>query len=50
VINAGGAISHRGDLLRAEEQRARLEAEGVSFREAGTCDLGRFLHVPEPLD
>jgi len=39
VINAQGAISHRGDFVRAEEQRQRLEEEGVYFNEDGRCDL-----------
>ncbi len=39
VINAQGRISHRGDIARATEQLARLEAEGVLFSDAGTCDL-----------
>ncbi len=43
VINAKGGISSRGDVLRAQEQRERLEAEGVRFREDGTVDLARYL-------
>ncbi len=39
VINAQGRISARGDVFRATEQQARLEAEGIVFSEAGTCDL-----------
>jgi methylated-DNA-protein-cysteine methyltransferase-like protein len=39
VINAQGLISHRGDVLRAEEQRRRLEAEGVVFDPSGVVDL-----------
>jgi methylated-DNA-protein-cysteine methyltransferase-like protein len=31
VINAQGRISFRGDVVRAELQRAKLEAEGVAF-------------------
>jgi methylated-DNA-protein-cysteine methyltransferase-like protein len=42
VINSRGAISHRGDTIRAEEQRLRLEAEGISFDERGRVDLTRF--------
>lgn len=42
VINAKGTISFRGDTWRAEEQRARLEAEGVAFDEAGRVDLPRL--------
>jgi len=39
VINAQGRISHRGDLVRALEQRRRLEAEGVAFDPSGRVDL-----------
>jgi methylated-DNA-protein-cysteine methyltransferase-like protein len=39
VINAKGAISFRGDTWRGEEQRRRLEAEGVAFDEQGRVDL-----------
>ena len=35
VINARGRISFKGDTLRGELQRRRLEAEGVRFDEAG---------------
>jgi len=35
VINARGAISHRGDTPRATEQRRRLEAEGHTFDASG---------------
>lgn len=42
IINAQGKISHRGDVLRAQEQRERLEAEGVAFDETDTVDLDRF--------
>ena len=41
VINARGAISFKGDLVRATEQRARLNAEGVLASEAGRIDLAR---------
>lgn len=44
IINAQGRISHRGDLERAEEQRSRLEEEGVLFSAAGTCDLAGHRH------
>lgn len=36
IINAQGAISFKGDLARAELQRALLVAEGIRFNEAGT--------------
>jgi len=39
VINARGTISHRGDLVRAAEQRDRLESEGVDFDPSGRVDL-----------
>jgi methylated-DNA-protein-cysteine methyltransferase-like protein len=42
VINAKGTISHKGELVRAEEQRRRLEDEGVVFDAAGRVDLARL--------
>lgn len=39
VINAKGEISLRGG---AQEQRQRLETEGVVFSERGRVDLDRF--------
>jgi methylated-DNA-protein-cysteine methyltransferase-like protein len=50
VINAKGEISHRGDLVRATLQRARLEAEGVVFDRAGKVDLRRFRWTPPIAD
>jgi methylated-DNA-protein-cysteine methyltransferase-like protein len=57
VINAQGRISGRGELMRAEVQRERLEAEGVDFDHRDRVDLGRFrwsgagFELPEePLD
>lgn len=47
VINAQGMVSLRGDLVRPDEQRLRLEAEGVVFDEKGRCKLKLFR---EPLD
>ena len=41
VINARGAISFKGDLIRATEQRARLIAEGVLASAEGRIDLAR---------
>jgi methylated-DNA-protein-cysteine methyltransferase-like protein len=46
VINAQGCISHRGDLVRAESQRRRLEAEGIEFDARGRIDLQRFRFRP----
>lgn len=42
VINAQGRISHRGDLVRAELQQRRLEAEGVLFDPGGRVELDRY--------
>ena len=39
VINAQGAVSHRGEFGRAQEQIERLEAEGVTFGADGRCAL-----------
>lgn len=39
VINAQGRISFKGDLVRGETQRRRLEAEGVVFDAAGRAPL-----------
>jgi methylated-DNA-protein-cysteine methyltransferase-like protein len=41
VLNASGGISHRGDVLRSDRQRERLEAEGVRFDRSGRVDLTR---------
>ncbi len=46
VINAKGEISLRGG---AEEQRQRLEAEGVTFNERGRVDLTKYGWEPGPL-
>lgn len=46
IINAQGRISHRGDLVRAETQRRRLEAEGIVFDALGRVDLKRFRISP----
>src|SRR5437588_11544747 len=42
VINAGGGISLRGDVVRAEEQRWLLEAEGIEFNRHGKVDLKKY--------
>ncbi len=39
VINAQGRISFKGDVVRGETQRLRLEAEGVGFDKAGRAPL-----------
>jgi methylated-DNA-protein-cysteine methyltransferase related protein len=49
VLNAGGAISLRGDPVRGPLQRALLEAEDVRFDAAGRCDLARLRCLPEEL-
>ena len=42
VINARGAISIRGDDIRAMVQQDRLLSEGVVFDPQGRTDFGRF--------
>lgn len=42
VINAAGGISFRGDVLRVEEQRWLLEAEGVEFDRHGKVNLKKY--------
>jgi alkylated DNA nucleotide flippase Atl1 len=42
VINAAGRISHRGDLVRPDLQRALLEKEGVRFSAGGQVDLKKY--------
>jgi methylated-DNA-protein-cysteine methyltransferase-like protein len=39
VINSRGRISFKGDTPRAVLQRAKLEAEGVTFSATGRVDL-----------
>jgi len=41
VINSAGSISHRGDIMRPDVQRERLEAEGIQFSRGGKVDLRR---------
>lgn len=41
VINSAGHISYRGDILRPDLQRERLEREGVRFDRSGKVDLQR---------
>lgn len=49
VINAGGGISFKGDLARAELQRRLLEDEGVGFGNNGRCDIARYRWQPDVL-
>lgn len=45
VINSRGFISFRGDDERGEEQRRRLEHEGIRFDDAGRVkDFARLRH------
>lgn len=48
VINAQGRISNTRADHGAEEQRRRLEAEGVQFDERGYVDWERFGWEPDP--
>ncbi|MBT8478507.1 MAG: MGMT family protein [Gemmatimonadetes bacterium] len=48
VVNARGEISLRRSAGAAENQRCLLEAEGVSFDEAGRIDLSRFRWQARP--
>ena len=47
VLNAKGGISLRGRGAGADLQRARLEAEGVTFNADGRVDLRAFRWWPE---
>jgi len=42
VINAAGGISFRGDVLRIEEQRWLLDAEGIEFDRHGKVNLKKY--------
>ena len=46
VINARGEVSPRACPVAEDEQRARLEAEGVVFDARGRVDLGRYRWRP----
>lgn len=46
VINAGGRLSLPADSAAGREQRARLDAEGVVFRN-GRIDLSRYRWRPQ---
>ena len=48
VVNASGEISHRSGGCSEEEQRLRLESEGVVF-DRNRIDLGRYLWRPATL-
>lgn len=50
VINAQGTISYRGDVGRGALQRARLEAEGVTFDARGRVELARYRWRHTPVD
>jgi Predicted methylated DNA-protein cysteine methyltransferase len=48
VVNARGGLSTGKLSFRlAEEQRARLTSEGITFRTDGTLDLARYRWWPE---
>ena len=47
VVNAQRRISFKGDSLRAMEQRARLEDEGVIFDASDRIDFHVYLWSPE---
>lgn len=42
VINSQGRISGEPAGMRAHEQRALLEDEGITFGESGRIDLGEY--------
>lgn len=44
VINAKGTISFRGDVQRGDDQRRRLEAEGITFDSQGYVNLPAHRH------
>jgi len=48
VVNAQGRVSIKGSPEAALEQRARLEAEGVTFDDYDTLDMGKHLWDPAP--
>jgi methylated-DNA-protein-cysteine methyltransferase related protein len=47
VVNARGAISHKGRGAAADVQRQRLEDEGIEFDAGGRLNLGRWRWWPE---
>jgi methylated-DNA-protein-cysteine methyltransferase-like protein len=50
VINGKGRISARSEVERPLLQRMLLEAEGIAFDAAGTCDLKRLRWEPKNPD
>ena len=46
IINSRGAISFKGDTVRAVRQREKLESEGIEFTATGKVSLKRFLWEP----
>ena len=46
VVNARGEVSPRARPGAEDEQRARLEAEGIVFDASGRLDLGRWRWRP----
>ncbi len=46
VVNAKGRVSIKGSPEAAAEQRARLEAEGITFDERGYLDMNQHLWKP----
>ena len=48
VVNAKGRVSIKGSPEGAAEQRARLEAEGITFDERGYLDIEQRLWDPSP--
>ena len=50
VINAKGTISFRGDVHRGDQQRRRLEAEGITFDSEGRVNLRAHRYAFAPRD
>jgi methylated-DNA-protein-cysteine methyltransferase-like protein len=48
VVNAQGRVSIKGSPEAAALQRARLEAEGITFNERDALDMERYLWDPAP--
>jgi methylated-DNA-protein-cysteine methyltransferase-like protein len=46
VINSQGRCSTGGVVLPADKQQRMLEAEGVKFTPAGSCNLEEFIWQP----